>query len=190
MGISYYVQNGYKSNAILLSLWSIGHTSTWGRTTLAPCCCSKWPYNWRKRALEELETLDEVRLQAQQNLELYKARMTRAHDHMVRPRSFQIDELVLVRKRPITEPTEEQIWAAIEGWQIEKTLAHIGAIAKSNRLLYSNSNHLNTSTDVARVLWTAWLDYSIVQHKMRLWPESSEPGGLAHICPTILRLWL
>ena len=30
--------------------------------------------------LEELETLDEVRLQAQQNLELYKARMTRAHD--------------------------------------------------------------------------------------------------------------
>ena len=33
--------------------------------------------------LEELEALDEVRLQAQQNLELYKARMTRAHDQSV-----------------------------------------------------------------------------------------------------------
>lgn len=51
--------------------------------------------------LEELEALDETRLHAQQNLEIYKARMTRAHDRMVRPRSFKEGELVLVRKRPI-----------------------------------------------------------------------------------------
>lgn len=51
--------------------------------------------------LEELENLDEVRLQAQQNSELYRARMAQAHDKLVRPRTFQAGDLVLVLRRPI-----------------------------------------------------------------------------------------
>ncbi|PKU82262.1 hypothetical protein MA16_Dca017484 [Dendrobium catenatum] len=51
--------------------------------------------------LEELEGLEEKRLQAQQNLELYKSRMAQAHDKLVRPRTFRVGELVLVLRRPI-----------------------------------------------------------------------------------------
>ena len=49
--------------------------------------------------LEELEDLDDKRLQAKQNLELYRARMSRAYDKLVRPRAFTPGELVLVLKR-------------------------------------------------------------------------------------------
>ena len=51
--------------------------------------------------LEELEALDEKRLIAQQNLELYKAKMARAYDKSARIRTFQQGELVLALKRPI-----------------------------------------------------------------------------------------
>ncbi|NAU72129.1 hypothetical protein EE085_29425, partial [Klebsiella pneumoniae] len=46
--------------------------------------------------LAELEGLEEKHLQAQQKLELYRARMTQAHDKLVRPRTFQVGDLVLV----------------------------------------------------------------------------------------------
>ncbi|XP_020693052.2 uncharacterized protein LOC110107202 [Dendrobium catenatum] len=46
--------------------------------------------------LEELEGLEEKRLQAQQNLKLYKAKMIQAHDKLVHPRTFQVGDLVLV----------------------------------------------------------------------------------------------
>ncbi|XP_020675309.2 uncharacterized protein LOC110094419, partial [Dendrobium catenatum] len=39
--------------------------------------------------LEELDGLEELRLQAYQNLKLYQARMAQAHDRLVRPRAFQ-----------------------------------------------------------------------------------------------------
>ena len=51
--------------------------------------------------LEELDSLEESRLRAQQSLELYRVRMTRAHDRLVRPRSFRVGDLVLVLRRPI-----------------------------------------------------------------------------------------
>ncbi|XP_028551816.1 uncharacterized protein LOC110108077 [Dendrobium catenatum] len=51
--------------------------------------------------MEELDALDKIRLQAQQNLEIYRARMTKSFDRMVRPRSFQEGELVMVQRRPI-----------------------------------------------------------------------------------------
>jgi hypothetical protein len=53
--------------------------------------------------LEELDALDEVRLNAQQNLELYsyRAQMTRAYDKLARVRTFHEGELVLVLRRPI-----------------------------------------------------------------------------------------
>ena len=50
---------------------------------------------------EELEALDEKRLEAQQRLECYQARMTKAFNKKVRPHSFQVGDLVLAIRRPI-----------------------------------------------------------------------------------------
>ncbi|KAJ1685793.1 hypothetical protein LUZ63_017183 [Rhynchospora breviuscula] len=51
--------------------------------------------------LQELDGMDEKRLAAQQNLELYQARMARAYEKLSRPRTFRKDELVLILRRPI-----------------------------------------------------------------------------------------
>ena len=51
--------------------------------------------------LEKLEALDKKRLEAQQRLECYQARVSRAFNKKVRPRSFQARDLVLVERRPI-----------------------------------------------------------------------------------------
>ncbi|KAH0661855.1 hypothetical protein KY284_026786 [Solanum tuberosum] len=51
--------------------------------------------------LAELEALDEKRLEAQQRLECYQARLARAFNKKVRPRSFQVGDLVLAVRRPI-----------------------------------------------------------------------------------------
>ncbi|KAA0048376.1 uncharacterized protein E6C27_scaffold264G00950 [Cucumis melo var. makuwa] len=51
--------------------------------------------------LQELEALDEKRLEAQQALECYQARMSKAFDKQVKPRSFQVGDLVLAVRRPI-----------------------------------------------------------------------------------------
>ncbi|XP_019150530.1 PREDICTED: uncharacterized protein LOC109147323 [Ipomoea nil] len=54
-----------------------------------------------KLRLAELEALDEKRLQAQQSLECYQARMSKAFNKRVRTRSFQIGDKVLAVRRPI-----------------------------------------------------------------------------------------
>ncbi|XP_059306167.1 uncharacterized protein LOC132057546 [Lycium ferocissimum] len=51
--------------------------------------------------LAELEALDEKRLEAQQNLECYQARLSRAFNKKVRLRSFQVGDQVLAIRRPI-----------------------------------------------------------------------------------------
>ncbi|KAL0305361.1 UNVERIFIED_CONTAM: hypothetical protein Sangu_3035700 [Sesamum angustifolium] len=51
--------------------------------------------------LEELEALDEKRLEAQQRLECYQTRLSRAFNKKVRPCSFQVGDLVLSVRRPI-----------------------------------------------------------------------------------------
>jgi ribonuclease HI len=51
--------------------------------------------------LDELDAMNEKRLIAQQNLEIYQAKMARTYDKMARVRAFQQGELVLVLKRPI-----------------------------------------------------------------------------------------
>ncbi|KAA0066965.1 uncharacterized protein E5676_scaffold595G00710 [Cucumis melo var. makuwa] len=54
-----------------------------------------------KLRLQELEALDEKILEAQQALKCYQARMSKAFDKQVRPRSFQVGDLVLALRRPI-----------------------------------------------------------------------------------------
>ncbi|XP_060200307.1 uncharacterized protein LOC132628548 [Lycium barbarum] len=51
--------------------------------------------------LAELEALDEKRLEAQQNLECYQARLSRAFNKKVRLSSFQLGDQVLAVRRPI-----------------------------------------------------------------------------------------
>jgi hypothetical protein len=50
---------------------------------------------------QELDALEEGRLQAVQNLELYRQNMVRAYDKLVKQRVFWKGELVLVLWRPI-----------------------------------------------------------------------------------------
>ena len=54
-----------------------------------------------KLHLQELEALDKKRLEAQQCLECYQARLLRAFNKKVRLRSFQVGDLVLAIRRPI-----------------------------------------------------------------------------------------
>ena len=54
-----------------------------------------------KLRLAELESLDEKRLHAQQKLECYQSRLSRAFNKKVRPRSFQVGDQVLAVRRPI-----------------------------------------------------------------------------------------
>nr|XP_009783264.1 PREDICTED: uncharacterized protein LOC104231896 [Nicotiana sylvestris]XP_016508838.1 PREDICTED: uncharacterized protein LOC107826387 [Nicotiana tabacum] len=51
--------------------------------------------------LAELEALNEKRLEEQQKMECYQARLARAFNKKVRPRSFQVGDLVLAVRRPI-----------------------------------------------------------------------------------------
>ncbi|KAJ1684801.1 hypothetical protein LUZ63_012744 [Rhynchospora breviuscula] len=52
--------------------------------------------------LQELDGMDKRRLAAQQNLELYQARIIKAYEKLSRARAFRKGELVLVLRRPIT----------------------------------------------------------------------------------------
>ncbi|KAA0056390.1 uncharacterized protein E5676_scaffold120G002700 [Cucumis melo var. makuwa] len=52
-----------------------------------------------KLRLQELEALDEKRLEAQQALECYQARMSKAFDKHVKTRSLQVGDLVLAVRR-------------------------------------------------------------------------------------------
>jgi len=51
--------------------------------------------------LQELEALDEKRLQAQQRIELYRARISKAFNKKVKERVFQKEDLVLTVRRPM-----------------------------------------------------------------------------------------
>ncbi|KAG9444850.1 hypothetical protein H6P81_016190 [Aristolochia fimbriata] len=57
--------------------------------------------------LQELESLDEKRLEAQQRLECYQARLTRAFNKKVKLRSFQKGDLVLAVRRPIMTTSKD-----------------------------------------------------------------------------------
>ncbi|XP_074288350.1 uncharacterized protein LOC141613507 [Silene latifolia] len=54
--------------------------------------------------LAELEALDEKRLDAQQKLKCYQARLSRAFNKKVCPRAFQVGDMVLAVRRPIIMP--------------------------------------------------------------------------------------
>ena len=51
--------------------------------------------------LQELEALDDKRLQAQQQIELYQAWITRAFNKKVKERTFKKGDLILAVRRPM-----------------------------------------------------------------------------------------
>src|SRR5436190_5443087 len=54
-----------------------------------------------KQRLAQLEELSEKRLKAQQQIELYQARMARAYNKGIRLRTFEKGEFVLMIRRPM-----------------------------------------------------------------------------------------
>src|SRR3954471_5358977 len=54
-----------------------------------------------KQHLAQLEELSEKRLKAQQQIELYQARMARAYNKGIKLRTFEKVELVLAVRRPM-----------------------------------------------------------------------------------------
>ncbi|KAB2600252.1 S2-RNase [Pyrus ussuriensis x Pyrus communis] len=70
-----------------------------------------------KLRLQELEALDERRLEAQQHLECYQARLSKAFNKKIRPRSFQAGDLVLALRRPIitTHKTKSKFTSKWDG---------------------------------------------------------------------------
>src|SRR5436189_5676035 len=59
-----------------------------------------------KQRLAQLEQLNEKRLKAQHQIELYQARMARAYNKGIKPWTFEKGELVLMLRRPM-ETTHE-----------------------------------------------------------------------------------
>ena len=70
-----------------------------------------------KLKLKKLEALDERKLEAQQHLECYQARLSKAFNKKVRPRSFQTGDLVLALCRPIitTHKTKSKFTSKWDG---------------------------------------------------------------------------
>ncbi|KAB2608599.1 S2-RNase [Pyrus ussuriensis x Pyrus communis] len=70
-----------------------------------------------KLQLQELEALDERKLKAQQHLECYQARLSKAFNKKVCPRSFQTGDLVLALRRPIiiTHKTKSKFTSKWDG---------------------------------------------------------------------------
>ncbi|KAK4385669.1 hypothetical protein Sango_2690900 [Sesamum angolense] len=79
--------------------------------------------------LEELEALDEKRLEAQQRLECYQAQLSRAFNKKVRLRSFQVGDLVLAVRRLIitTHRTENNFLPKWDGPYVAKEADTNGA---------------------------------------------------------------
>ncbi|KAI3472363.1 hypothetical protein Pfo_031104 [Paulownia fortunei] len=79
--------------------------------------------------LEELEGLNEKRLEAQQILECYQARLSRAFNKKVRSSSFQVGDLVLVVRRPIitTHRTGNKFTSKWDGPYVVKEVYTNGA---------------------------------------------------------------
>jgi len=84
--------------------------------------------------LQELEALDDKRLQAQQQIEFYQARITRAFNKKVRERTFKKGDLVLVVKRPMvmTHKTKGKFQPKWEGPFVVESVYSNGAYCLYN----------------------------------------------------------
>ena len=79
--------------------------------------------------LQELEALDEKRLQAQQCIKLYQARISKAFNKKVKQRVFQKGDLVLAVRRPMImmHETKGKFQPKWEGLFVIETIYSNGA---------------------------------------------------------------
>ncbi|XP_068328226.1 uncharacterized protein [Pyrus communis] len=70
-----------------------------------------------KLRLQELEALDKKKLEAQQHLECYQARLSKAFNKKVCPRYFQTGDIFLALRRPIitTHKTKSKFTSKWDG---------------------------------------------------------------------------
>jgi len=85
-------------------------------------------------SLQELESLDEKPLQAQQRIELYLARISKAFNKKVKERIFQTRDLVLAVRRPMvmTHKTKDKFLPKWEGPFMVETAYSNGAYHLAN----------------------------------------------------------
>ena len=85
--------------------------------------------------LQELEALDEKRLQAQQCIELYQARISKAFNKKVKQRVFQKGGLVLAVRRPMVmmHKTKGKFQPKWEGPFVVETVYSNGAYRLANQ---------------------------------------------------------
>ena len=90
--------------------------------------------------LQELEALDDKCLQAQQQIELYQARITRAFNKKVKAQTFKKGDLVLAVRRPMvmTHKTKGKFLPKWEGPFVVESVYSNGAY----RLITSNGDTL------------------------------------------------
>jgi len=90
--------------------------------------------------LQEQEALDNKRLQAQQQIELYQARITRAFNKKVKERTFKKGDLVLAVRRPMvmTHKTKGKFQLKWEGPFVVESVNSNGAY----RLITSDGDTL------------------------------------------------
>jgi len=90
--------------------------------------------------LQELEALDDKRLQAQQQIKLYQARISKAFNKKVRERIFKQGDLVLTVRRPMimTHKTKGKFNPKWEGPYVVETVYSNGAY----RLIDQSGNRL------------------------------------------------
>ena len=93
-----------------------------------------------RQRLQELEALDGKRLQAQQQIELYQARITRAFNKKVKMRTFKKGDLVLAVRRPMvmTHKTKGKFQPKWEGPFVVESVYSNG----SYRLITPNGDTL------------------------------------------------
>ena len=84
--------------------------------------------------LQELEALDEKRLQAQQHIEMYQARISKAFNKKDKERVFQVGDLVLAVRQPMvmTHKTKGKFQPKWEGPFVIESVYLNGAYRLTN----------------------------------------------------------
>ena len=87
-----------------------------------------------KARLRQLEALDAKRLQAQQQIELYQARISKAYNRKVRDRTFGRGDLILAVRRPMvmTHKTKGKFQAKWESPFVVESVYSNGAYRLAN----------------------------------------------------------
>ena len=101
MGLSHNSESPNESYTVLFGVWVQSRTFTKNSDPSLCVALTTEKMNGEKRRLrlQELEALDDKRLQAQLQIELYQARISRASNKKVKERAFKKGDLVLAVRR-------------------------------------------------------------------------------------------